>query len=74
MTMTKMTNVEINQLSYVAMDSMNFALRNVSDLQRIADTFCGGDFADAVKLCMNNGMNALLTMCDMDDDATEAGL
>ena len=74
MTMTKMTNVEINQLSYVAMDSMNFALRNVNDLQRIADTFCGGDFADAVKLCMNNGMNALLTMCDMDDDATEAGL
>ena len=74
MTMTKMTNVEINQLSYVAMDSMNFALRNVNDLQRIAETFCGGDFADAVKLCMNNGMNNLLTMCDMDDDATEAGL
>ena len=74
MSISQMTQIEINQLSYVAMDSMNFALKNVSDLQRIADTFCGGDFADAVKLCMNNGMNALLTMCDMDDDATEAGL
>lgn len=74
MSMSKMTQMEINQLSYVAMDSMNFALRNVDDLQRIAETFCGGDFADAVKLCMNNGMNNLLTMCDMDDDATEAGL
>ena len=74
MTMNKMTHAEINQLSYVAMDSMNFALRNVDDLQRIAETFCGGDFADAVKLCLNNGMNNLLTMCDMDDDATEAGL
>ena len=71
MTMTKMTDAEIAQIGYVAMDSVNFALRNVSDLQRIAETFCHDDFADAVKLCMNNGMNALLTLCDMDEETRE---
>ena len=71
MTMTKMTDAEIAQIGYVAMDAVNFALRNVGDLQRIADTFCHGDFADAVKLCMNNGMNALLTICDMDEEMRE---
>ena len=71
MTMNSMTNAEINQLSYVAMDAVNFALRNVTDLQRIADTFCHGDFADAVKLCMENGRNALITICDMDEEMRE---
>ena len=71
MTMTKMTDAEISQLGYVAMDSVNFALRNVTDLQRIADTFCHGDFADAVKLCLENGKNALLTICDMDEEMRE---
>ena len=71
MTMNSMTNAEINQLSYVAMDSVGFAIRNNGDIQRIADTFCHSDFADAVKLCMNNGMNSLLTLCDMDEEMRE---
>lgn len=66
---SKLTTVDLNQLSYVAMDAILFVGRNLSDIERIAATFCHHDIADAVKLCMENGMNNLLTTCDMDEDA-----
>ena len=65
---SKLTMVDLNQLSYVAMDAILFVGRNISDIERIAATFCHYDIADAVKLCMENGLNNLLTTCDMDDE------
>ena len=74
MSLTNITNHEINQLSYIAMGSITLSLRNMTDLQRIADTFCSGDLANAFELCFSNGMRFLLDTCDLDDYATEAGL
>ena len=71
---SKLTTADLNQLSYVVMDAVNFSGRHSSDIERIAKTFCYGDFAEAVKLCMENGLNSLLQTCDLDDEATEAGL
>lgn len=68
MSMTAMTSGEVTEISYVAMDSVAFAFRNSRDLQRIADGFCGGSFSEAVKLCMENGMNSMLQMCDISDE------
>lgn len=71
---SKLTTADLNQLSYVAMDAVVFVGRNISDIERIAATFCHYDIADAMKLCMENGMNSLLQTCDMDEDATRRGL
>lgn len=71
MTMSSMTSSEVNEISYVAMDAVAFAFRNSRDLQRIADGFCSGSFSDAVKLCMENGMNSMLQLCNMDDEVSE---
>lgn len=71
MTMTTMTSSEVNEVSYVAMDAVAFAFRNSHDLKRIADGFCGGSFSEAVKLCMENGMNSMLQICDMSDEVSE---
>ena len=68
MTMSSLTSSEVNEISYVVMDAVTFAFRNSNDLKRIADDFCSGSFSDAVKLCMENGMNSMLQMCDMSDD------
>ena len=68
MTMTAMTSSEVNEISYVVMDAVTFAFRNSQDLKRIADDFCSGSFSDAVKLCMENGMNSMLQMCEMSDE------
>lgn len=71
MTMTSLTSSEVNEISYVVMDAVTFAFRNSNDLKRIADDFCGGSFSDAVKLCMENGMNSMLQICDMSDEVSE---
>lgn len=71
---SKLTTVDLNQLSYVAMDAILFVGRNLSDIERIAATFCHYDIADAMKLCMENGMNNLLTTCDIDEDADRGGI
>jgi len=65
MSMSSLTSSEVNEISYVVMDAVLFAFRNSHDLMKIADEFCSGSFSDAVKLCMENGMNNMLTMCDM---------
>ena len=66
-TLTAISNADANQLSYVAMDAILFVVRHASDIERIAERFCHYDMADAMKLCMENGMNNLLMDCDMDD-------
>ena len=71
MSMTAMTSGEVNQISYVAMDAVAFAFRNSRDLSRIADEFTGGDFSNAVKLCLENGMNSMLQLCDMSEEVKE---
>jgi len=71
MSMTGLTSSEVNEISYVAMDSVAFAFRNSNDLKRIADEFCSGSFSDAVKLCMSNGMNSMLQLCDLSDEVSE---
>lgn len=71
MTLTKIENWEINQLGYVGMTAMTFTLRNITDLERIAETFCSGDLSDAFGLCLNNGMNSLLQTCDLDDEMSK---
>lgn len=71
MTMSSLTTSEVNEISYVVMDAVLFAFRNSHDLERIADGFCSGSFSDAVKLCMSNGMNSMLQMCDMSDEVSE---
>lgn len=68
MTMSSLTSSEVNEISYVVMDAVLFAFRNSYDLMKIADEFCSGSFSDAVKLCMENGMNSMLQMCDMAKD------
>lgn len=68
MTMSSLTSSEVNEISYVVMDAVTFAFRNSNDLKRIADDFCSGSFSDAVKLCMENGMNSMLQMCDLSDE------
>lgn len=71
MTMSSLTSSEVNEISYVAMDAITFAFRNSHDLKKIADGFCGGSFSEAVKLCMSNGLNSMLQMCDMSDEVSE---
>ena len=73
-TWTKMTIEDRNQLSYIAMDGVLWACRNAYDLERIADHFTSGDLSDAFKLCLKNGMDNMISQCDLDDKATEAGL
>ena len=71
MSLTSIKDYEINQLSYIAMNSITLSLRNMTDLQRIADTFCSGDLADAFSLCFSNGMTSLLQTCDLDNEVKE---
>ena len=71
MTMTSLTSSEVNEISYVVMDAVTFAFRNSNDLKKIAEEFCSGSFSDAVRLCMSNGMNTMLQLCDMSDEENE---
>ena len=71
MSMTGLTSSEVNEISYVVMDAITFAFRNSNDLKRIADNFTSGSFSDAVKLCMSNGMNSMLQLCDLSDEVSE---
>ena len=68
MSMTGLTSGEVNEISYVVMDAVTFAFRNSNDLKRIADNFTSGSFSEAVKLCMSNGMNSMLQLCDLSDE------
>lgn len=71
MSMSSLTSSEVNEISYVVMDAVTFAFRNSNDLKRIAENFTSGSFSDAVKLCMSNGMNSMLQLCDLSDEVSE---
>lgn len=59
-----------NDLSYVAGKSVQFMIDNEKDINRIASVFCMSDPASAFSLIMENGLNHMLTMCDLDDEIT----
>ena len=67
----KLTGNDINQLSYVVSDAVIHAMRNRESLERIADRFHHGDFADAFKECLLRGIDEMMMMCDMDDKMEE---
>ena len=55
-----------NILMNVCADTIKFSIENGEDLNAIAEYWTGGDFADALKLCMEEGLQAMLRMCAMD--------
>lgn len=61
-------------LCCIVSSAVEWTVENYRDLEKVAERFSGGSVDEAFKDCLDKGLSAFLTMCDMDDYATEAGL
>ena len=56
---------------YILMDvsamTIKFSIENAEDLTRVAEYFAGGDLPDALKMCMEEGLTNILSLCDQSD-------
>ena len=71
---SQLTSWDANQIAETAHDSMKLFIGHYADIRRIADTLCGGSLSEAFGDIIEKGILELLTICDMDEDATRRGL
>lgn len=67
----RLTGWDRADIANTAYQAVDFMIGNYYDIERVSEYFAHGCIEDAVRFCLEKGLQTMLDMCDMDDDAPE---